>query len=105
MKRSMTLRRRFMQFDDRLAAHGVPRLTKWWRDGIGEWLDAYEQHQTLELFACVGRGAAKSTALYKLATFFSVFGDFTIPPGERHFAIVLSRLKEEAGKGIGIIDR
>jgi hypothetical protein len=105
MKRSMSLRRRFIQFDNELGGKGVPPLTKWWRDGIGEWLDAYEQGQVLELYACVGRGAAKSTALYKLATFFTLFGDFVIPPGERHFAIVLSRLKEEAGKGIAIIDR
>ena len=51
----------------------------------------------------MGRGAAKSTCLYKLATFFALFGVFDVPSGERHFAIVLSRLKEEASKGITII--
>ncbi len=100
----MTLRARFLAFDDHLASLGVPPLTSWWRDGIGQWLDAYEGRHVLELVACVGRGAAKSTAIYKLATFFSLFGDFTIPPGERHFAIVLSRLKEEATKGLAVID-
>jgi hypothetical protein len=94
-----------LAFDDALAAHGVPPLTQWWRDGIGRWLDAYEQSRVLELWACVGRGAAKSTALYKLALFFAVFGAFEVPPGERHYAIVLSRLKEEAAKGIAIIGR
>lgn len=98
-----TLRAQFLEFDDTLASRGVPPLTAWWREGIGAWLDAYERDHVLELWACVGRGAAKSTALYKLATFFALFGDFVVPPGERHFAIVLSRLKEEASKGITII--
>ncbi len=99
----MSLRSNFLAFDDRLASFGVPPCSAWWRAGIGEWLDAYERGHVLELFACVGRGAAKSTALYKLALFFVLFGDFVIPPGERHFAVVLSRLKEEAAKGISII--
>jgi hypothetical protein len=98
-----SLRERFIAFDDTLAALGVPPLTAWWREGIGRWLDAYERGQVLELWVCCGRGAAKSTALYKLALFFLLFGDFVVPVGERHFAIVLSRLKEEAAKGIDII--
>jgi hypothetical protein len=98
-----SLREQFIDFDDELASHGVPPLTAWWRHGIGEWLNVYEQGHVLELWACAGRGSAKSTALYKLATFFTLFGDFTIPPGERHFAIVLSRLVSEAAKGISII--
>jgi hypothetical protein len=101
----VSLRAQFFDLDDALASHGVPPLTTWWRAGIGRWLDAYEQGHALRLVACVGRGAAKSTALYKLALFFTLFGDFAIPIGERHFAIVLSRLKEEASKGIGIIAR
>jgi hypothetical protein len=101
----LTLRARFLRFDDALAEHGVPPLTAWWREGIGAWLDAYEAGGALEFWACVGRGAAKSTALYKLATFFALFGDFDVPPGERHFAIILSRLKEEAAKGVQIINR
>jgi hypothetical protein len=101
----MSLRERFLAFDERLARQGVPPLTAWWREGIGRWLDAYEQGQVLELYACVGRGAAKSTALYKLALFFTLYGDFAVPVGERHYAVVLSRLKEEAAKGIAIIDR
>lgn len=99
----MSLRADFLRFDDRLARLGVRPLTDWWRAGIGSWLDAYEQGNVLELFACVGRGAAKSIALYKLALFFTLFGDWTIPTGERHYAIVLSRLKDEASKGLDII--
>ena len=101
----MSLRAQFLAFDDSLAGHGVPPLTGWWRDGLGRWLDAYETRNVLELTACVGRGAAKSTMLYKLAAFFTLFGDYRIPPGERHFAIVLSRLKDEASKGVTIISR
>jgi hypothetical protein len=101
----VSLREHFLRFDDTLASAGVPPLTAWWRDGIGGWLEAYEGGGALELFVCAGRGSAKSTAMYKLATFFALLGDFTIPPGERHYAIVLSRLKEEAGKGVQIIDR
>jgi hypothetical protein len=102
-------RERFILFDDALAERGVPPLTDWWREGIGSWLDVYEAGGALELLARVGRGAwrgaAKSTALYKLALFFALFGEFTVPLGERHFAIVLSRLKEEASKGVQIIHR
>lgn len=99
----MSLRAQFIAFDDRLLSVCVPPLTPWWRQNIGRWLDAYERGHVLELWGCVGRGAAKSTAIYKLALFFALFGDFAVPPGERHFAIVLSRLKEEAAKGIDII--
>jgi hypothetical protein len=98
-----SLRDQFIAFDNALAALGVPPLTAWWRDGIGRWLDAYESAQVLDLVAAVGRGAAKSTAMYKLALFFTLFGPFAVPRGERHWAIVLSRLKEEAAKGIEII--
>jgi hypothetical protein len=99
------MRRRFLALDDALAAKNVPPLTGWWRASIGHWLDRYEQDQVLELWGCVGRGAAKSTALYKLALFFTIDGAFVIPPGEVHFAVVLSRLKTEAEKGIAIVDR
>lgn len=100
---TQSVREQFLAFDDELARLGVPPLTEWWRDGIGRWLDAYEQGLVLELWACVGRGASKSTALYKLALFFTLFGPFAVPPGERHYAVCLSRLKEEAAKGLQII--
>lgn len=101
----MSLREQFFNFDDELGTFGVKPCSAWWRKGIGDWLDAYENNQVLELWGCVGRGAAKSTALYKLALFFMLFGDFEVPPGEVHYAIVLSRVKEEASKGVDIIDR
>lgn len=100
-----SLRARFVSFDDRLATKGVPPMTTWWREAIGGWLDSYERGGPLELWGCVGRGAAKSTALYKLAMFFATETPVTVPPGERHFAVILSRLKEEAGKGVQIVHR
>ena len=101
----MSLYTNFIAFDDGLARHGVPPLSPWWRDGLRSWFDAYEQGDNRALRACAGRGSAKSTALYKLALFFALFGAFVVPPGEIHFAMVLSRLKDEAGKGIQIISR
>lgn len=98
-----SLRAQFLAFDTKLERLGVPPLTDWWRDGIGRWLDAYETGGALELWGCVGRGSAKSTALYKLALFFVHAVAWEVPPGERHFAIVLSRLVGEASKGISII--
>lgn len=100
----MSLHEDFLAMDGALASKGVPPLTNWWRYGIGLWLVAYVTRSALQLFACVGRGAAKSTALYKLALFFTLFVYFDIPVGERHYAVILSRLKEEAAKGIAIID-
>jgi len=100
----MSYRSDFRALVDTLAARGGPPLTSWWCDrSVGAWLDAYEQRHVLEFWACVGRGAAKSTVLYLLALFFTLLGSFEVPLGERHFAIVLSRLKEEATKGIAII--
>ena len=52
---------------------------------------------------CAGRGSAKSTLLYKIALNETLFGDFVIPPGERHAAMLTSRLKDEASKAIGIL--
>lgn len=98
-----SLRDRFIAFDDSLQAVGVPPCTPWWRESIGGWLDEYEHRHVLELWGCAGRGSAKSSALYKLALFFTLVGDFTVPPAERHWAIVLSALKGEAEKGLAII--
>lgn len=100
-----TLREQFLALDDALASHGVPPCSAWWRREVGGWLDKYEQSGVLELLACAGRGSAKSTVLYKLALFFALFVPFAVPEDERHYAIILSRLKEEAAKGLAIIDK
>ena len=88
-----SLRRRFIALDDQLASKGVKPLTKWWRDGIGAWLDRYEQHGVLEFWACVGRGAGKSVAMCKLAMFFTIEGSFrfqALPTGSNK-AVLFSK--------------
>jgi hypothetical protein len=100
-----TLADRFLSFDTALAERGgAMPLTPWWRDGLREWCDAYEQHRAIELVGCVGRGGVKSITLYKLAAYFAVAGDFEVPSDERHFAIVISLLKNEVErKGLEIM--
>lgn len=86
--------------DDQLAGHGVPPLSAWWRDTLREW---YEHPSALDLVVCAGRGAAKSSALYKVTLNETLFGDFAIPPGERHWASLSSRAKSEASKALDIL--
>lgn len=102
-KRGGRLYAQFIAFDASLARHGVHPVGRWFRRGLRRWFDAYQRGEVLELVACVGRGSAKSTCIYKLALFFTLFGDFEIPTYERHYAMVLSKQKEEAAKGIAII--
>jgi hypothetical protein len=101
----VNLRARFMAFDDLLMTQGVPPCNDWWRGHIGRWLDLYEKKGVLRLTGCVGRGAAKTTTMLKLAMFFTLEGNFNIPPGEVHWAVVISRRKSEATKSVAIIGR
>ena len=97
---------KFFAFDKRLAkAADEPESSPWWREQISRYLDALEAGQATEFWSCVGRGGAKSTATYKLALFFTVAGEFKVPPAQRHFAIILSRTKQEAAKGNDIISK
>jgi hypothetical protein len=101
-----TLASKFLSFDRRLAkVASEPECSPWWRLQITRFLDGLEAGTSTELWACVGRGGAKSTSLYKLALYFTLFGEFVIPPAQRHFAIVLSRTKQEAQKGNDIISK
>lgn len=86
--------------DARLAKSGVPPLTAWWRDTLRDW---YRHPTARTLAVCAGRGSAKSTMLYKIALNETIFGDFLIPTGERHWASLTSRMKDEAAKGIDIL--
>ncbi len=87
---------------DRLAKHGVPPLGEWWLDALAEW---YASASALTLGVCAGRGSAKSHALYLVTLNETLFGDFFVPPGERHSATLTSRLVEDAAKGVRIINR
>ena len=77
----MSLRADFLRFDDRLARLGVPSAHR--RGGAtasGVARRVRAGNRCSSSGACVGRGAAKSTALYKLALFFTLFGDWTCRP-------------------------
>lgn len=104
MARRQSLNERFLAFDDRLyQARGQPRLSQWWRAHIGRFLDAYDRGEATELWMCVGRGGGKSIAVYKLALFFSWFGDFSIPQTETHYFCVVSCVRREANKALPIL--
>jgi hypothetical protein len=103
-KRSQMVRD-FLAMVGKLDKLGVPAPSEWWLGHICRWLVAYERGEVLEFWACVGRGGAKSTVLYLLALFFSLRGDFEIPAAERHYAICMSRHRDEAAKGLAIIAR
>ena len=88
--------------DKKLALAGQARVFAqgtWWRAEV----KAFYEHGGAEWWAQVGRGGAKSTVIYRVALNESLYGTWTIPPGETHFAMIKSRNKEEAGKAIGIL--
>jgi hypothetical protein len=96
---------RFFKFDATLETKaGQKQCSPWWRDELTKFFDAYEDGNT-EWWICAGRGGAKSTVLYKLCVFFTLFGDFDIPPAETHYAVGISRNLKEAEKATPIISR
>lgn len=79
--------------DAALAAAGHHPLTAFWRRE----LERFYAHPTARtLVARVGRGGAKSHTSAKVALTETLFGRWTIPPGERHFWAFVSRTKDEA---------
>ncbi len=99
------LAEKFFKFDARLEKAGQPPCSPWWRAELTKFFDAYESGAADEYWTCVGRGGAKSTALYKVALFFTLFGEFDIPKHETHYATLISRNRTEATKGAAIIAR
>lgn len=81
------------QLDERLARAGHSPLTPWWR----EQLCRFYAHPTARSFVGqVGRGGAKSHTSAKVGLNETLFGDWRIPPGERHFWAFVSKSKDEA---------
>jgi hypothetical protein len=79
---------------ERSAFHG---LTPWW----SEHLSRYLGHPTARrLVARVGRGGVKSTTIVNEAVNQTLFGDWAVPPGERHYFAWVSQNKSEAGQRI-----
>ncbi len=91
------------RLDRRLAKTGRPRIFapgSWW---FAEATAFYGHPTAREWWARCGRGGSKSTVIYRIAENETLFGDWTITPGERHWATIKSRSKEEAAKALGII--
>jgi hypothetical protein len=83
------------ELDATLAGLGFKPLTPWW----DQQLEAFYLHPTARtLVAEVGRGGIKTGTGCTVALAETLFGDFDIPPGERHFWIDLSENKDEAIK-------
>lgn len=65
--------------DARLAASGFPPLSPWWRAELGRF---YTSGRRWGVY-CVGRGGGKSTSLVRVAAAESIFGERSVPPGQR----------------------
>ncbi|MFO0615367.1 MAG: hypothetical protein U0414_22430 [Polyangiaceae bacterium] len=86
--------------DEQLASAGVPRLSDAWRRELRRF---YEHPTARTHVGRIGRGGAKSTAAAKCLTVEVVFGDWVVPPGERHWAISISENLDEARARLGQI--
>jgi hypothetical protein len=81
------------RIDAQLASAGHHALTPWWR----EQMERFYAHPTARTFVGrVGRGGVKSHTSAKVALSETLFGDWRIPPGERHYWAFVSRTKDEA---------
>lgn len=91
-----------LELDDALTAKGFPPLSRqWWRPELVR----FYTHPTATTHAArVGRGGAKSTAMCKVALNEALFGDWVIPPGERHWALFVSENRDEAANRIRLLD-
>lgn len=87
--------------DADLEAAGFPPLTRWWRKE----LERFFSHPTALTAAYrVGRGGAKSTTAVKVATAMTIYGDFVVPKGERHYFAFVSENKDEAQGRLRLIE-
>jgi hypothetical protein len=81
--------------DSKLVSAGIDPLTPWWRPRLQEW---YEHPTARTLVGRVGRGGAKSHTSSKVALTETLFGDWRVPPGERHYWAFVSTNKDEAAQ-------
>lgn len=89
----MTTLEELEALDAALASAGHHPLTPWWR----EQLRRFYAHPTARTFVGrVGRGGAKSHTSVKVGLAETLYGDWKIPPGERHYWAYVSANKEEA---------
>jgi hypothetical protein len=87
--------------DARLSAAGHHPLTPFWRAQA----ERFYAHPTAKTFVGrVGRGGAKSHTSAKLALNETVFGNWRIPPGERHLWAFVSKSKDEAAQRLLLLE-
>jgi hypothetical protein len=90
-----------LNLDDELGRHAFPRMSEWWR---GEAARFYGRPGVRVWGAQVGRGGAKSTVLAKVALNEVLFGEWRVPPGERHFGCIVSENVTEAGGRLRLLE-
>lgn len=88
--------------DAQLAAKGHPPLTPWWESTLARF---YAHPTARTLLARVGRGGAKSHTSTKISLNETLFGDWKVPPGERHLWAFVSLSKDEAAQRLTLIER
>lgn len=89
-----------LSLDERLVRAGIPPLTSWWKTTLREWYAGGRRR----LVAQVGRGGAKSHTLAKVAINETMFGAHVVPPGERHFAVLVAENVSEASGRLRFIE-
>jgi hypothetical protein len=88
------------RLDELLAAGGHHRMHPKW----AETWQAFYARPFRQLVARVGRGGAKSFNACKFALNETLFGDFQVPPGERHIFVFVSVRETEALERLRLIE-
>lgn len=101
MTASPEILRGLLEIDARLAARGVPELSDFWRGEV----EAFYLHPTARSWvAQIGRGGAKTTqGIVKTAIAETLFGQFKIPIGERHYFAIVSANVDETAKTLRVV--
>jgi hypothetical protein len=92
-----TLRR----MDAKLARRGHHPLTPFWLKQTERF---YSQPTARTFVGRVGRGGAKSHTSAKVALNETLFGDWRVPPGERHYWAFVSKSKDEAAQRLLLLE-
>jgi hypothetical protein len=89
------------QLDAKWTAAGIPGLTRWWKPTLKRF---YEHTTARALVAQVGRGGAKSHTSAKVGVNETLFGDWKVPAGERHYWAYVAKNKDEAAQRLTLIE-
>jgi hypothetical protein len=89
-----------LNVDAALVRAGHHGLTPFWHDTLQRF---YEHPTARTLLVRAGRGAAKSFNSCKVAVTETVFGDYFVPLGERHYWCFISISKDEAQQRLTLL--